>query len=89
MAGTSDAALGRLARERIDSGRLPCAPAARMWGGRGTGAACALCGRVIKSDEIEYEVELRTHSAGRTLQFHLGCFSVWRSACEGSNGSSP
>ena len=75
--------LKRLAQERIESGQLPCDPSARMWGSRGSGAECALCGRPIGPNEIEYEVEMRVNGTTDTLQFHRVCHSVWHTACEG------
>jgi hypothetical protein len=82
MAPREDPALRRLAIERIESGRLPCNPAARTWGSHGTGAACALCEHPIGPDQIEYEVELKTARADITLQFHLACYSIWHGICE-------
>ena len=75
--------LRRLAQERIESGQLPCDPAARMWGSRGSGATCALCGQSIGPNEIEYEVEMSVNGVTDTLQFHRVCHSVWHAECEG------
>jgi hypothetical protein len=55
-----------------------------MWGSRGTGVRCALCGRAIGPDEVEYEVELSTDGAQSTLPFHLACHAIWHGACEAS-----
>jgi hypothetical protein len=82
MSDTEDATLRRLARERIESGELSCERTARMWGSRGTGVRCALCGLAIGPDDVEYEVELSAHSAPSTLQFHLACHAIWHGACE-------
>ena len=60
-----------------------------MWGSRGTGVRCTLCGRVIGPDEVEYEVELNTASALGTLRFHLACHAIWHSACETSGNDQP
>ena len=46
-----------LIREKIRSGVLPNVPAREIWGGRGTGATCAACDRVIGSTEPEIEAD--------------------------------
>jgi hypothetical protein len=79
----NEMSLQRVAHERIESGELPCDTSARMWGSHGSGAPCALCGRPIGPDEIEYEVETRVKGKADTLQFHRLCHSIWHSACEG------
>ena len=84
MTRGSELSLKRLAQERIESGQLPCDPSARMWGSRGSGATCVLCGRPIGPDEIEYEVEMRINGAPDTLQFHRACHAVWHTECEGA-----
>ena len=83
MARSGELLLKRLAQERIESGALPCDPGARMWGSRGSGASCALCGEPIGPDEIEYEVEMRVNGGTEPLQFHRVCHSVWHTECEG------
>ena len=83
MTRSREISLKQLAQERIESGQLPCDPAARLWGSHGSGAACALCGRPIGPDEIEYEVETRIKGAPDALHFHRACHSVWHTQCEG------
>jgi len=84
---SNDDELGRLAKQRIQAGELPCNPSRRMWGSRGTGAPCSLCGRPIRFEDVEYEVEAPDYGAGqvggaeRVLRFHLACHSVWQSEC--------
>lgn len=46
----------------------------RTWAGQGTGQRCALCGRSISAQEIEYEVEL---DSGKILHFHFACQQDW------------
>lgn len=82
MTRSGELSLQRLAQERIESGQLPCDPSARMWGSRGSGAACALCGRPISAEEIEYEVETKLNGTAGTLQFHRACHSIWHTECE-------
>jgi hypothetical protein len=50
------------------------ARARRTWAGQGTGQPCALCGRSIQPEEIEYEVELES---GTVLHFHFRCQQLW------------
>jgi hypothetical protein len=79
-------------KEAICSGKLPDRSAERTWAGRGCGAPCAICGRPINADELEYELEFATgdnttaagtHSAaGKPLadyHVHIGCFWAWES----------
>ena len=82
MTQGAEVSLRRSAQKRIESGELPCDPSARMWGSRGSGAPCALCGQVIGPDEIEYEVEMKAGGAAGTLQFHRACHTIWHTECE-------
>jgi hypothetical protein len=45
-----------------------------LWGGLGSGAACEHRGRVIESDEIEYELVFVRHAETITLRFHRECW---------------
>ena len=76
-----DDELGRLAKQRIQAGELPCDPDRRMWGSRGSGALCSLCGRPIRHEEVEYEIEMPEEGAERVLRLHLACHSVWQAEC--------
>ena len=50
----------------------------RAWAGRGSGAACRVCGAAIGADQIEYEVELEPAAAERlVLCMHLECYQWW------------
>ena len=62
-----------------EQGRLPYEEPARTWAGHGTGALCNFCGRAIKAEDIEYEVELLTNGSARNLHFHFNCYRVWES----------
>jgi hypothetical protein len=84
-----DGVLKELAKRRIASGELPCPPAARTWGSRGSGAPCSLCARPIGTDEIEYEVaaiDLREAAEPRTVRFHLPCHAAWQAECHSPHG---
>lgn len=76
-----EAELRPIARERIAKGQLPREAPSRMWGGRGNGQLCALCGKPIQRDEIEYEVEASIDGAARDFRFHMVCQSVWQLEC--------
>ena len=59
--GASHARRPRLrerAREAIKGGKLPRQAPDRTWGGPGVGAACAVCERPVKKDELEFEIQL-------------------------------
>jgi hypothetical protein len=68
-----------VARERIAKGQLPRAVPERMWGGKGTGRACALCDAPI--EEMELEVEEHTDGKLQTFYFHVLCQSLWQLEC--------
>jgi hypothetical protein len=70
--------------------RLPYRAPARAWAGAGSGVVCALCRKVIQSNEIEYELELTTdpqlhRDAGLPseatqpliLHMHIACYQEW------------
>ncbi len=66
------------ARELIHAGRLPDVVPTRMWGGRGSGQTCALCGDVVPQTEVEYELE---PEPGTVLHFHFMCHAAWQLEC--------
>jgi hypothetical protein len=58
--------------------RLLNRPPARLWGGSGTGALCAVCERIIEDHEMEYEVEfVRIYSVEPSYHLHVRCFMAW------------
>ena len=71
--------LRRRAREEIQNGRLPESLAASMWGGRGSGLPCAVCGDCIRTDQVEYEIA--DPSGGEPFRFHPSCHTVWHLEC--------
>ena len=71
------AALQDQARARIARGDLPCERPPHIYGGRGTGEVCSLCGEVIGSDAIEYEAPIK----GDSFHFHILCHAVWQREC--------
>ena len=70
-------ALHQLAITRIETGELPRAVPKNLWGGNGEGDPCALCGKRINQDELEYEVQ---DAADRVFHFHLRCHAIWQLA---------
>ena len=83
--------LEQVAKERIRTGQLPCHPAARMWGSRGTGVPCSLCDRAIAPEEVEYEVAADADGdsghAEHILRFHLACHAIWQAQCVRAGGA--
>ena len=78
-ATSPEAVLRAKAREAIRSGRLPDRRAERVWGGRGLGGPCSLCGAPVKPDEVELEIELAPNGAAGQQRhaLHHPCFSAW------------
>jgi hypothetical protein len=82
MTEPSDSSLEALrvrARERIGQGRLPRRPAARTWGGPGSGLLCDLCDTAVLSSEPEFELQLEP-AASIVVRFHRRCHTIWESA---------
>jgi hypothetical protein len=73
--------LEQRAQERIREGHLPCTTHFRTWGGRGSNEPCALCDVVIRSDEVEYEIETLDAPGVRQYHFHFLCHDAWQYAC--------
>ena len=69
------------ARALIREGRLTCAPPLRVWGGYGTDLRCSLCGELIRTDDIEYEIEQPNLTAATTYRFHFDCHAAWQLEC--------
>lgn len=74
------------ARTAIQAGTLPNRDPDRMWGGRGSGAACAICRVPVQRDEMELEVdfepdlELEQNADTPdpvTHHLHVRCFAAW------------
>jgi hypothetical protein len=68
------------ALERIRTGELPGERPESVWAGHGGGDPCALCGKHIGSNDVEYEVK---DSADRVFLFHLRCHAIWQLALPG------
>ena len=74
----NDALLER-ARRAIATHELPLGVSSRVWGGRGSGKACSLCGQVIGFNDVE--IELDGVDAGTGVRFHSKCHLLWQEAC--------
>jgi hypothetical protein len=72
----SEGELHRRVREGVKSGLLPKSLAAPVWGGRGMGLPCAVCGDCIRSDQVEYEID--DPRGGDPVRFHPTCHTVWQ-----------
>lgn len=74
-----ESALRALVREAIKTGKLPPQRPERMWGGPGWGAACAVCGKVIRAEEVEIEVQFIFEGDPETSSYHVHtrCFGAW------------
>jgi hypothetical protein len=68
------------ARESVESGRMPNRSPDRLWGGKGTGADCAICCEPVGTDQIEFEIEFDRKGPGSgkdKYRAHLACLSAW------------
>lgn len=65
-------------REVKKAGGLPGSRPERMWGGPGGGAPCALCGRDIGTEEMEFELQYSSKEEGsESYHVHVRCFTGW------------
>ena len=67
------------AQRAIEDQHLPSGAAARVWGGRGSGSPCSLCGQLIDSSEVEIELDGVGTPGG--VRFHSRCHLLWQQAC--------
>lgn len=74
-------------REAMLTDKLPRQPPERMWGGPGSGASCAICGKIIGTGEVEFELQfaLNGGSGAANYHVHVQCFTAWE--LERRNGS--
>jgi hypothetical protein len=78
------------ARAAVQNGKIPARRPDRTWGGPGVGAACAVCERPVKRDELEFEIQFEHDGANPGLDkfhVHIRCFAAWE--FERSNAQSP
>jgi hypothetical protein len=82
---TDECILRTKAREAIRAGKLPSHPPHRVWGGRGIGACCAICGKPAGLDEVELELEFSRQDDDGGLgnhHVHVQCFAAWELECK-------
>jgi len=73
------AALLERARRAIADRELPPGASSRVWGGRGSGQPCSLCGQPIGFNDVE--IELEGVEAAASVRFHSKCHLLWLEAC--------
>ena len=66
-----------LARQRIESGRLPRHSGGAVSAGYGPPMPCALCGHTIDGSDLRYEVLSERARALYRRSFHVACFLGW------------
>ena len=72
--------LRKRARDAIRAGKLPAWRPVRTWGGKGGGAACAVCDLPLAPEEVEFELEFAEDSRfgpGCSCRVHARCFAAW------------
>jgi hypothetical protein len=74
------AALLEIARRAIAAHELPLGVSSRVWGGRGSGKLCSLCGERIGFNDVE--IELEGGGVGADVRFHSKCHLLWQEACK-------
>jgi hypothetical protein len=70
------------ARDAVRCGSLPTRFPSRVFGGPGSGNACAVCGQQIRRQEMELELEFTMQDApARTDRYRLypACCNAWES----------
>ena len=75
-----EASLREQATAAIQSGKLPSCTPDRTWGGPGVGAACAVCGVPVTSEQLEFEIQFARDGDNPGLDkyhVHIRCFAAW------------
>ncbi len=87
-----DRVLRTRAREAMKAANLPDRRPELLWGGRGSGATCAVCRKAVGTNEVELELEFTSDQApgADNYHFHVRCFAAWELELRngGSNGQS-
>ena len=69
------------ARDAIRAGTLPARRPDATLGGPGFGGACALCGELLRRNEMELAAEFQSHDGtprpGTSYHFHPLCYLAW------------
>ncbi|MHB8813399.1 MAG: hypothetical protein ACYDAE_09030 [Steroidobacteraceae bacterium] len=67
------------AREAMKTAQLPERRPERMWGGPGGGALCAVCGKTVGSEDMEFELQFSSveNPGASNYHVHVRCFAAW------------
>lgn len=67
------------AADAMKTGKLPERRPERIWGGPGSGASCAICGKTIGTGEVEFELQFASDGSSGTANYHVHarCFAAW------------
>lgn len=66
--------------EAIARGRVPSRQAVRTWGGSGNGARCAVCSRLVRADQLGFEVDFKMPGDLIDIgayHMHVSCYHAW------------
>lgn len=66
----------------IEDRQLPRGVVSRVWGGRGSGLPCSLCGQPIERSDVEIELDEGQGQGGARVRFHSSCHLQWQEACK-------
>lgn len=75
VSGGADPALNEIARTLLGGGNLAPIRGNVAWAGHGSGGPCCVCGKPVKSSDVEYEVE---DGERRSVGCHFPCFLAWQ-----------
>ncbi|MGH2448421.1 MAG: hypothetical protein ACRDFS_07445 [Chloroflexota bacterium] len=87
-----DSVLRARAREAMKAANLPDRRPEGLWGGPGSGATCAVCGKTVGTGEVELELQFTSDQGPGAGSYHVHarCFAAWELERRngGSNGHS-
>ena len=75
-----EAILRQQAKAALEAGKMPSRSPDRTWGGPGVGAPCSVCGKPVRADELEFEIQFARDGDNPGLDkfhVHLRCFAAW------------
>ena len=75
---SADIILRAKARQLIQSGVLPSRRPDRMFGARGLGHICAVCGVAVAAKELEWEMQFNGEDGVGSTEFHIHirCYEI-------------
>jgi hypothetical protein len=65
------------ARKALREGRIPARAADELWGGTGSGGACAICTSPLERHEVEYELQFTLGPGAGAYHVHVACCMAW------------